>query len=77
MSSNESKTLNLNTVFLAVLLALSGWTLNRVSNLGEQMSAIVERNTGYTRDLTEIRARLALCEAQIQTIRLDMAKAEK
>ena len=74
MSTNESKPpLNLNTIFLAILVALSGWTLNKVSVLGEQMSVVTERHSTYSRELLELRARVATIELRIQEIRLEIA----
>lgn len=70
----ESKTLNLNTVFLAVLLALSGWTLQRVSTLSEQVSAMIERNSSYTRELIELRARVTATEVQAQANELAIVR---
>lgn len=74
MSTKEDK-LNLNTILLGVLMALSGWTLNRVSDLSERMSAVAVMNTNYTRELLELRARITSVEAQVQEIKLLNAKA--
>lgn len=74
MPTKDDK-LNLNTILLAVLMALSGWTLNRVSDLSERMSAVAVMNTNYTRELLELRARITSVEAQVQEIKLLNAKA--
>ena len=40
MAPERKDTLNLNTVLLTVVLALSGWTLKKVSDLGEAQAEI-------------------------------------
>ena len=36
-------TMNINTVLLTIVLALSGWTLKKVSDQGEQVAAMTAR----------------------------------
>lgn len=69
--------MNLNTVMLGVVLGLSGWTLNRVSSLSEQISAINERGNAQQRELIELRARLTVTDAQVQANALAIARMAK
>lgn len=68
--------INLNTVLLGVLVGLSGWTLNRVQNLSEQMAAAVVTSTGQTRDIDSLRSRMGVAEAQIQANALAIARLQ-
>lgn len=74
MNKPNGSILNINTALLGLVVALSAWTINRVSALSEQMSAGNERFSGQARELVEIRARLTLCEAQGQANALAIAR---
>lgn len=74
---SNSRTLNVNTILLSIVLALSGWTLTRVLALSEQMSALNESKVVINRDIIELRARLSLVEAQIQATNLTIARMNK
>ncbi len=74
MNPPSQPALNLNTVLLTLILGLSGWTLNRVASLGEQMSAVNERDTSRVREILEIRTRLTTVEAQLQANSLAIAR---
>lgn len=69
--------MNLNTVLLSIVLALSGWTLTRVLALSEQMSALTERDLNRGRDILELRARLAVIETQLQANNLAIVRLSK
>lgn len=43
MKEQVKDTMNLNTVLLAIVLALSGWTLKKVSDQGEAVAAMSVR----------------------------------
>lgn len=74
---SNSSTINVNTILLSIVLALSGWTLTRVFALSEQMSALNESKIVINRDIIELRARLSLVEAQIQATNLTIARMNK
>lgn len=67
----------LNTILLGIVLALSGWTLNRVSTLSEKMAGVTVSVSGQTVDMDALRARLSLAEAQIQANAIAIARIQK
>lgn len=69
--------ININTVLLGIIVALSGWTLNRVQGLSEKMAAVTVQTTTTERDLDIIRVRLATVEAQVLSNSLNMARAQQ
>ena len=70
----ESKFLNINTALIALLIGLSGWTLNKVSALGEQMSAMTESRMSINRDILELRARVTAIEVAVQANQIAIAR---
>lgn len=68
--------LNINTVLLAVVVALSTWTVNRVQNLSEQMAANSVQVTTQNRDIETMRARMMVNEAKIEANALAIARMQ-
>lgn len=54
--------LNLNTVLLAIVLGIAGWTLRTVVEIGNTMAATVARVDQQERDNNDIKARLGTVE---------------
>lgn len=73
----ESKFLNINTAFLAILIALSGWTLNKVSILSEQMSTLTESKANMTREILALQVRLTTAEVNIRANEIALARMSK
>lgn len=76
-SAPRERGFNINTVLLGVVVAISGWTLNRVQNLSEQMAGNNVQVTTQTRDIDNLRARMSVAEAQIQANALAIARLQK
>jgi hypothetical protein len=57
--SAQDRGLNINSIFLTVLIAISGWTLLKVVTLGEA-------NVAQTGATIELRARMVAAEVQLQ-----------
>lgn len=50
--------LNLNTVLLGIVLALSGWTLKTVVEQGTMLATVIEKVAGHDRDINDLRTRM-------------------
>lgn len=71
---SQPRSLNFNTVLLSVVTTLSSWTLTRVFAMSEQMSALIERDAGQSRELMDMRSRLAQVEVQLQANTIALAR---
>lgn len=74
--STPEKPVNLNTVLLTIVLALAGWTLNKVNGLGEQVVLATERNVVQASAILDIRSRMTTAEATIQANQLAIARMQ-
>lgn len=61
--------LNLNTVLLGIVLALSGWTLKTVVELGVLMATTVEHVKGHDAAIGGIDARTSSLEHEVGNLR--------
>lgn len=69
--------LNLNTVLLGIVLALSGWTLNRVSTLSETMAVAVSVSNNQAHDIDLVRSRLATVEIEQQKLAVEIVRLQQ
>lgn len=74
--SKEQSFLNANTVLLAIVISLSGWTLTRVAAISEKMSATEERYLNQNREMMELRSKIAKVDAEVQLARLEVARIQ-
>ena len=58
------KETNLNTILIAVLLAVSGWVAYETSETGKKVSGITEKVATSDRELLDLRTRLARLEIE-------------
>jgi hypothetical protein len=68
------RNLNLNTVLITVVLALSGWSLMELNGQGKAQATYAARSDAQARELAELRIKVQENEAAIQRVRLDMAR---
>jgi outer membrane protein TolC len=63
----------LTNILLAVVLALSGWSLKETTDQGKTLSRLVEAKVSTDRDLLELRARVSASEATVARAVADIA----
>lgn len=64
--ASEGKTLNINSIFLVIVIGLAGWTLHTVQQLA------VDQNAD-NRDILQLRERIATVEKDVVTLRVRFA----
>jgi hypothetical protein len=67
---NQSHITNL---LLAIVLALSGWSLKETTDQGKVLARMVEAKATTDRDLLELRARVSASEATVARAVADIA----
>ena len=74
MSSIEPKSVNLNTLLLAGVLGLCGWTLFTVSGMSAIAAAQTERLNGHDRDLVSLRTKIDAAETDLVLLKIELAR---
>jgi hypothetical protein len=69
------KQLNLNTILLTLVLALSGWTLRTVVEMSTVQASMLERILQHDREIVELRSRTIETEKVVTQLRIQLAHA--
>lgn len=65
--------LNFNSVLITICVAISGWTLQKVSTLGEQQATGIEKDATMEREIVDVRARTAMLEMDVKQLQIRYA----
>lgn len=69
--------LNVNTLFSAVILAVSGWTLREVVSIGQVQAANAARTETNVRDIADLRLKISSLELRQQELQIQIVRLQR
>lgn len=73
MGTSDKSPINLNTVLLSIVVALSAWTLKTVYEMSNSLTAVTTRVDQHDRIINSFDGRISTNEREITNLRVRVA----